>query len=384
MKVVDVSVSVIRNPPPSFATRHFVLVRVTTDDGLVGWGEVAPTVLSPAIAGAVIVEAADRVLVGHDPRQIEAMWTRVGAAPEPMTIAVVGALEIACWDIVGKAVDRPVHELLGGRAHTSLRAATVLYPSTGFREVRTNHEHAAARAANEVERGFSALVFDAANSTPSSAPAMPTQDDVVATTQMLASVRSAVGTDADVVVRMGGAYTAAAAVRLAHELEAFDPLWLDQPCSDDRPDALAVVSSGSSAPVGAGATLSTAASFAALARAGAAGVWRPDPGRCGGILAARKVAALAEANGVLIAPTMSGGPVLGAAVVQFAVATANLLVVEGVREWGGIHADLLTTPMPWNAGRIDAPEGPGLGIEIDIDVANRHAWTDAPLPPPPA
>ena len=390
MQVTDVTTFVIRNPPPSFESSHFVVMRVTTNDGLVGWGEMASDIVGHPVATALITDVADRFLVGEDPRQIEALWRRVrashpGGTVESSTIGAVSGLEIACWDIIGKAAGRPIHELFGGRVHDDLRAATALYPSTGWREVRTNAEHAAARAANEVERGFSALMFDAIGGSTGVESELPSQSDLADTAQMIATIRSSIGPAADLVVRAHGRFAAAGATRLVHEIEAFDPLWFDHPCSDDRPDALSSVAASSSTPVAAGGTITTLAGFASLS--GAASVWRPDIGRCGGLLAGRKIAAVAEAHGVVVAPVLSGGPILGAAIVQLALSLPNVVFVEGVREWGGIHADLLTSPVEWRDGRVAAPSGPGLGTELDLDVARQHAVVLAsasPLPPPPA
>lgn len=390
MQVTDVTTFVIRNPPPSFDAAEFIVVRVTTGDGVVGWGEMASGVVGPGAATAVVADISDRFLIGEDPRQIEGLWRRLrssspGGMVDSSTIGVVSGLEIACWDIVGKAAGRPIHELLGGRAHDDLRAATALYPSAGWREVRTNAEHAAARASNEVERGFSALMFDVVGSSTGIESEMPSQGGLADTAQMIATIRSSIGPGADLVVRAHGRFAAAGATRLVHELEAFDPLWLDHPCPDDRPDALASVAASSSTPVAAGSTVTTLAGFASLHRS--ASVWRPDIGRCGGLLAGRKIAAVAEAHGIVVAPVLGGGPILGAAIVQLALSMPNVVFVEGVREWGGIHADLLTTPVEWCDGRVAAPDGPGLGTDLDVDVARQHVLVPAdatPLPPPPA
>lgn len=389
MQVIDVTTFVIRNPPPSFDASHFMVLRVTTDDGIVGWGEMACDIVGSGVASALISDVADRFLVGEDPRNVEGLWRRVRAAAgrtvPATTVGALSALEIACWDIIGKAAGRPIHELLGGRAHDDLRAATALYPSTGWREVRTNPEHAAARAANEVERGFSALMFDAIGGSAGVESEVTSQRDLVDTAQMIAAIRSSIGPDADIVVRAHGRFAAAGATRLVHELEGFDPLWFDHPCPDVRPDALASVAASSSTPVAAGATITSLAGFASLNTA--ASVWRPDIGRCGGLLAGRKIAAVAEAHGIVVAPVLNGGPILGAAIVQLALSLPNVVFVEGVREWGGIHTDLLTAPIEWSDGRIAAPDGPGLGTDLDLDVALQHVVVPAgtsPLPPPPA
>ncbi len=129
-----------------------------------------------------------------------------------------------------------------------------------------------------------------------------------------------------------------------------------------------------SIPVATGERLTTITEFAALARHGAAAIWQPNLGRCGGILAAKKIAAIAEANDAQLAPHLYSGPVLGAANVQLACTLPNLLIVEGIQDWSGFHADLLTRPIDWEDGYVIPSREPGLGVELDEDVARAHPY----------
>jgi len=166
--IADVETFVVANPPPAFGGRYFVFVKLTTDDGIVGIGEAYSAAFRPHVVSAGIEDLADQYLLGEDPFHIERFWRRAysrgfSQRPDPTLLGAVSALEMACWDIVGKAVDKPVYELLGGRVHEALRGYTYLYPrDSDSTDVYLDPVLAAERAADEVERGFTALKFDPA------------------------------------------------------------------------------------------------------------------------------------------------------------------------------------------------------------------------------
>ena len=142
----------------------------------------------------MVDDVAARWVIDQDPNRIELMWRRIYSSgyslrPDPTLVGIMSGLEMACWDIVGKDAGKPIYDLLGGRVHEKLRTYTYLYPSAGYREVYTNPEHAAARAINEIERGFTALKFDPAGPYTAFDGHMPSQDDIVASAQMMATIR---------------------------------------------------------------------------------------------------------------------------------------------------------------------------------------------------
>jgi galactonate dehydratase len=368
VKVIDVTTFVIKNRPPAFGCRYFVVVKVTTDTGLVGYGEISGATFDPGVITTLVRDVADRWVIDHDPNRIEFLWERISSNGEarrvdPTLVGIMSGIEIACWDIVGKDAGKPIADLLGGRIHEKLRTSTYLYPSTGWRNVYTDPDHAAARALNEVERGFTALKF-----------ALPRGDELVNSARMIATIRGAIGPTADLLVATHGQSTAADARRQARQLEPFDPLWLEDPCSCGLPEEMARVAAHTSIPIAGGKWLSSVSEFAALGRHQAAAIWQPDLGRCGGILAGKKIAAIAEANGCRIAPHLAAGPILGAAIVQLASTLPNLVMIEGIRDWGGFHAELLNTPIVWEAGFVIPSTEPGLGVELNEEVALANAW----------
>jgi L-alanine-DL-glutamate epimerase-like enolase superfamily enzyme len=193
---------------------------------------------------------------------------------------------------------------------------------------------------------------------------------------MISTLRDAIGPSADLLFGTHGQFTAAGAIRLADQLEPFDPLWFEEPCAADLPQEMARVAAQTTIPIATGERLTTPSEFAALGRHQAASIWQPNLGRCGGILAGKKIAAIAEVNGCQIAPHLYSGPILGAANIQLAATLPNLLIIEGIREWGGFHADLLNTPIVWEEGYVIPSTEPGLGVELDEDVARANPWPE--------
>ena len=168
MKVSDFSTFVVGNPPPGFGGRYFVFVKLVTDTGISGIGEVYCVPFHPHVVAAMIADVVERLVVGSDPFQIERTWHRIYSRgytqrPEASMGAVMSGIEMALWDIVGKALDRPVYDLLGGRVHERLRAYTYLYPEPGdTSDVYADPDLAAERAASYQKRGFTAVKFDPA------------------------------------------------------------------------------------------------------------------------------------------------------------------------------------------------------------------------------
>ncbi len=139
MKITDVKTFVVGNPPPGIGGRYFIFVKLVTDGGVVGYGEAYNATFSPHVTARMIEDMAERYLVGHDPHDIETFFRRAYSSgftqrPDVSVMGCVSALEIACWDIIGKEAGRPVHQLLGGRVHETLRTYTNLYPHTGSAE----------------------------------------------------------------------------------------------------------------------------------------------------------------------------------------------------------------------------------------------------------
>ncbi|MFZ0013189.1 MAG: mandelate racemase/muconate lactonizing enzyme family protein [Acidimicrobiia bacterium] len=384
MKIVDVETFVVANPPPSFGGRYFIFVKLTSSDGIVGYGEAYGGSLHPNVMTAAISDVAERHLLGRDVFDIESFWRRsygqgFTLRPDVSLMGAVSALEMACWDVIGKSLDVPVHRLLGGRVHERLRTYTYLYPEPGdVTDVYADPSLAATRAAEYVTRGFTAVKFDPAGPYTVMGGHQPSQRRIEVSVEFVRSIREAVGTRADILFGTHGQFTAAGAIRLARRLESFDPLWLEEPTPPDDLAGMARVAAATTIPVAAGERLTTKTEFARALEAGVA-VVQPNLGRAGGILEGKKIAALAEAHNAQIAPHLYCGPIVGAANIQLAVSSPNFLVLEGILEWGGFHSEILHSPIRWEDGYVIPPTGPGLGVELDEAVARANPYTGTDL-----
>jgi galactonate dehydratase len=380
VRIESAQTFVVGNPPPHFGGRYFLFVKLVTGDGIVGVGEVYVATFGPHTVARMIEDVCERHVVGADPFAVEALWRDVYASgyalrPDPTLVGVLSGIEIACWDIVGKAVDRPVYELLGGRVHERLRSYTYLYPEDGdATDVYVDPELAAARAAEYVARGFTAVKFDPAGAYTTLDPRQPDLEDLSRSEQFVRALREAVGDTCDLLFGTHGQFTVSGAIRLARRLEPFDPLWFEEPTPPDLPEQMARVAAATTIPIATGERLTTKYEFARVLATGAASIVQMNLGRVGGLLEAKKIAGMAEAHYAQIAPHLYSGPVLGAANIQLAACSPNFLVLEGIRDWGGFHAEILKTPVRWEDGYVVPPTAPGLGIELDEEVAARHPY----------
>ncbi len=381
MKIAGVDTFVVGNPPPGFGGRYFVFVKLTTDDGIVGYGEAYAATFSPHLVADMLRDVAEHHLVGRDPFHIERFWRAAYGRgftlrPDVTLQGVMSALEMACWDIVGKAVEKPVYELLGGRVHEALRSYTYLYPQPDdATDIYVDPELAAVRAAEEVERGFTAVKFDPTGPYTSMGGHQPSLERLRLSVRFMDAVREAVGTRADLLFGTHGQFTSAGALRLARHIEPYDPLWFEEPVPPDNIAEMAKVARQTSIPIAAGERLTTKAEFARLLEAKAVSILQLNLARAGGILEGKKIASIAEAFGAQIAPHLYNGPIGGAANVQLAACSPNFLILEGIQVWSGIHADLLVEPMRWENGHVVPPTRPGLGVVLDEEVARAHPYT---------
>jgi L-alanine-DL-glutamate epimerase-like enolase superfamily enzyme len=192
-------------------------------------------------------------------------------------------------------------------------------------------------------------------------------------------VREAVGPRADLLLGTHGLFTTAGAIRLARQLEPYDPLWFEEPVPPEMPEQMAIVARGTCIPIATGERLTTKYEFARVLACGAANILQVNLGRVGGILEAKKVAALAEVHYAQIAPHLYCGPVVGAANIQIAACSPNFLLLEGIQQWGGFHSQILKRPIRWEQGYVIPPTAPGLGVELDEAVAQAHPYDPAGL-----
>ena len=390
MKIKDLKTFVVGNPPPHFGGRYFIFVKLITDDGIEGVGEVYCATFAPHVIMKMIEDVFDRHVEGTDPFHIEKLWRNVYGRgytlrPDVSLMGVLSGLEIALWDICGKTVGKPVYELLGGRVHEKLRTYTYLYPRDGA--VFTENEphvysdpYLAAQAAVEyVTQGFTAIKFDPVGPYSVFDPRQPSLDELERSELFCRLIREAVGSKADLLFGTHGQFTPSGAIRLARRLEAYDPLWFEEPTPPERPEEMAKVARKTSIPIATGERLTTKYEFSRVLETGAASILQPALGRVGGILEAKKIAGMAEASYAQIAPHLYCGPIEGAANIQLSTCSPNFLMLEGIQRWDGFHAEILKKPIRWESGYVIPPTEPGLGVELDEEVALAHPYSDTEL-----
>ena len=380
MRISDIETFVVANPPPSFGGRYFTFVKISSSDGTVGYGEAYAATFHPHVVSQMLLDVGERHLIGRDPFDIETFWRSAYGRgftqrPDVSLQGVMSALEMACWDIIGKTLGQPVYKLLGGQVHEKLRTYTYLYPrEDDATDVYVDPDLAAQRAAEYLEWGFTAVKFDPAGPYTVMGGHQPSSKRLGLSVEFVRKIREAVGSRADILFGTHGQFTPSGAIRLATRLEPYDPLWFEEPTPPDDVAGMARVAAATSIPIATGERLTTKTEFARVLEAGAAHIVQPNLGRAGGILEGKKIAAIAEAHNAQIAPHLYCGPIVGAANVQLATCSPNFLILESILDWGGFHSEILETPMHWEDGWVIPPTTPGLGVVLNEDVARAHPY----------
>jgi L-alanine-DL-glutamate epimerase-like enolase superfamily enzyme len=380
MKLKDLDIIITAPPAPGWGGRYWILVKLTTDTGLTGWGECYASSIGPDAMRAVIEDVFQRHMAGQNPENIELMFRRAYSSgftqrPDLTVIGAFSGLEIACWDILGKARDRPVWALMGGKMNDRIRAYTYLYPLPhhDMNKFWTSPDMAAECALAMVEKGYTAVKFDPAGPYTMRGGHMPAMADISLSVAFCKAIRAAIGDRADLLFGTHGQFSTGGAIRLGKALEPYAPLWFEEPVPPDNVGAMARVAHAVSIPIATGERLTTKAEFAPVLRAGAATILQPALGRSGGLWETRKIATLAEVYNAQIAPHLYAGPVEWAANIQLGVSIPNILMAESIET--PFHEALIKGSIRVEDGFIAAPEAPGLGIEVDEDLARAHPFS---------
>ncbi|MEP4247180.1 mandelate racemase/muconate lactonizing enzyme family protein [Tateyamaria sp.] len=380
MKLQDLDIIVTAPPAPGWGGRYWILVKLTTDDGIVGWGECYASSVGPDAMRGVIEDVFERHMASENPENIEMMYRRAYSSgftqrPDLTVMGAFSGLEIACWDILGKARGRPVHALLGGRMNERIRAYTYLYPLPhhDLGAFWTSPEMAAESAVDCVDRGFTAVKFDPAGPYTLRGGHMPGMRDISQSVAFCKAIREAVGDRADLLFGTHGQFTTAGAIRLGQAIAPYSPLWYEEPIPPDAVGEMAKVASAVGIPIATGERLATKAEFAPILRNGAASILQPALGRAGGIWEMKKVAAIAEVYNAQLAPHLYAGPIEWAANIQLAASIPNILMCETIET--PFHDQLIKGKIRVENGFITPSDAPGLGIDVDEDLARAHPFT---------
>ena len=289
MKIADIKTYTVANPPPHFGGRYWVFVKLITDTGVEGIGEVYAVPFHPHVVENMVADVFERYVAGSDPFKIEQLWRIVYSSgytqrSDLSIMGVLSAIEMSCWDIIGKALDKPIYELLGGQVHQKLRSYTYLYPQQEDKKnVYNNPDLAAERALEYVKKGFTAVKFDPVGPYSAFDPRHLSMEALDISERYVKIIREAVGGSCDLLFGTHGQMTAASAIRLAKRLEKYDPLWYEEPVPPENVEEMARVAHATSIPIATGERLSTKYEFAQVLKHQAASILQPALGRSGGI-----------------------------------------------------------------------------------------------------
>lgn len=384
MKLSDLDIIVTAPPAPGWGGRYWILVKLTTACGITGWGECYASSVGPVAMQAVIRDVFERHFLNENPENIELLFRKTFSSgftqrPDLTVMGAFSGLEIACWDILGKARDRPVWALLGGKLRDRVRAYTYLYPLPhhDLNSFWFSADMAAEAASHYLAQGYTALKFDPAGPYTIFGGHQPAMTDIAQSVAFCSAIRDAVGNRADLLFGTHGQFTTAGAIRLGQALEPYAPLWYEEPIPPDNLLEFAEVARAVRIPVATGERLTTKSEFATLLRTGGARILQPALGRAGGIWEMKKVAAMAECFNAEMAPHLYAGPVEWAANIHLATSIPNLLIAETIET--PFHDALIKGSLRVENGYIPVPTAPGLGIDVDEALARAHPYTGTGL-----
>ena len=379
MKVADLRVHVLKSAlaePFAFSQgwvrqRSATLVELITDAGISGWGEAfAQGLEPPEIAATVIDKALRPIVTGADPLDTEVLWHRMYHATRDYgrkgsVVAGISAVDTALWDVAGKYHEVPIYRLLGGAFRTKVQPY-----ATGFYRIKGQGE--AKRLAEEALRHF-----DAGFSLMKVKLGYGVDDDLACMAQIGRAIQ---GKPIRLMVDTNHAYGRAEALRLGRGLEPYDLRWYEEPVAPEDLGGYVEMRQKLSMPIAGGENEHTMYGFRELLGAGAVDIAQPDLGSCGGITAARHIAALAQSHGVQVNPHVWGSAIAQAASLQFLAAVpvahhslyAQEPVLEFDRSSHPFRVQLITKPIQQVNGWVEVPSGPGLGVEVDRAVLEKY------------
>jgi galactonate dehydratase len=351
--------------------RNLILLRLDTDvPGLHGIGEATVQWGDEGMLG-YLVSLEKRYLIGSDPRDIEALWERVYRNEywrrDFFVCSALGGIEMACWDILGKSLGVPIWRLLGGKCRDSVRAY-----ANGWYQVERTPEAIASRATEVIRKGYTALKIDPFGS----GSYEMTEEEKVRSVAIIAAVRDAIGPNPEIFIEMHGRFAAHTAIDMCHRLAPFRPGWFEEPVPPENLNALTEVRRAVAhlgIPVAAGERLFTRYQYLDLFRDRAVDIIQPDVCHAGGLSETRKIAAMAEAHYMPVAPHNACSPVGTMASLHVAVCTPNFKIQETfddfVEPW--VRDAVIGRPEV-NNGCFSVPEAPGLGVDLNEAVIHAH------------
>jgi galactonate dehydratase len=371
MKITGVRPWLIRSDASYWG--EFLFVEVTTDEGIIGWGEITTTTKLANRALCAMLRQIETMLVGEDPAHIERIWHKLfrsftymgsrGAAVE-----CISAIDIALWDIAGKALDKPIYELLGG----PVRDEVLLYTHPDQSRF-TSRDAIVAEVKAIVDSGHTALKFDpfayqgdGREQRDGYLDGSMTRKDEREAAELTALIRETVGPDIDVLIDAHGRFDVPTAIRLCRTLEEAGAIdWFEEPCPPESVNALRQVREKVSAAISWGERGHTKWDFVPILEGRLADYIMPDVTWTGGITELTKISALCEAYYIPVSPHDAAGPINVVAGAQVMMTVPNFYRLE-TSEWNlGKYNDLIRTPLDNSGGTLKLPRLPGLGLEMN-------------------
>ena len=384
MKITDVRVQLLADPIPEErrwrsdlgvkVKNEAVLVFLDTDDGITGVGS---SVGGPEVVAAVIESQLKPAILGEDPMFSERIWEKMydGSRWKPSlergysqpghgrrgeTLNAIAGVDIAVWDLKAKALGLPVYKLLGA-ARDSVRG----YGSGGW----APGDEAGPEMAGYAAKGFSAVKMRAEGRDGFS---------IAKSIHRISAARAAIGPDVELMVDAHGSLDVATAIRLARRMEEFDVAWFEEPISPDDHAGLAEVRRATSVPIATGERETTRFDFEDLFAHRAVDIVQPDVAIAGGFTEVRRIAAMASARGLRLAPHAWGSGVLFAASVHIAMSAPNCHILEVSQGYMPLMYDMFEEAFDVRDGAVYAPDAPGLGFTLREDLAERFPWVPGP------
>ena len=371
MKITDVKVFRMSSVPKDDDWKegwNWLFVKIYTDSGIYGVGEGSLQFKDHALTAEI--EEFTKFLIGKDPFAIEYIWNslyrRVTWTGGALTMSAISAIDLALWDIKGKALGVPVYELLGGK----VRDKIAVYANGWFEVADTPEEHAKA-ALDIVSKGYKTIKFY-----PFKGTYVTTPERINRGVDLVKAVRDAVGPDIQIALDVRGRVDFWSALQIAEKIEPFNIAWLEEPVQFDNAAVMGEFARKVRVPVSTGEQLYNRYDFEPLLEEKAVSIIQPDICHAGGMTELRKIASAAETHYVSVAPHNSNGPISTVASLHFAVATANAFKQEIFVSFLDRYSAVLTNDIPIKDGFSMPPDGPGWGTDIDEDVLKQFPPTE--------
>ncbi len=347
--------------------RNLTFIKLETDTGLYGLGEVRLNNRTNALLG-YLHEATPRYVLGIDPFEIEALTSKMmindfGRMGE-VTMSAVSIIEMACWDIMGKALGQPCYRLMGGAVRDKIKA----YANGWYTVERTPEEFHAA-ALKVAAFGYRALKVD-----PFGAGRYElSRDEQALAVSLIGAVRDAVGPECEILIEMHGRFNPATAITMANKLERFEPSWIEEPVPPENLAELKRVAERVNIPIATGERLHSMNEFRALFDLNCVDIIQPDLTHFGGLTMTRRLSAWADVSNVLVAPHNVGGPVSTAGALHLAACTPNFKIQEHFNDFADSWVKQAAPGVPEVIdGYFSLPDKPGLGVELNEALFAEH------------